>query len=335
MSEGMLTLTDITNSSNNDEGASRDALRRRAERYARAHDLAWPVQPFPPQTDFVPGIVPDFKDPRYNDDYREFQDRYAYHERNDIVKVAVLNDIHIPFQNQDALYGPVLSVLKEYQPDFITDGSDIFDFPHISKFPVTMGVEETLETSMDIYREWRSELVKTVPNHTSFFVGGNHDDRYRAYLLGNASYFARRNLEQFEEDIRSTGTLFFGWDQMMIDFGGILGIHHNKFTSKYPANQFYDKMAGFYMAIIGGHVHRTDMTARNGVWRGVPYTQRAYITGCLCQLIPHYSKSNDPEKWDLGFALATIKRSSWSVSVDMIRIEPTTTEAVWSGRVYN
>jgi len=257
------------------------------------------------------------------------------------MRVAVLNDIHFPDHEAYALE-IVLKVLHDFRPHIIQDGSDVFDFSEFSRWPQTSfdAIHQAYEETMEPYKNWRGMLHQAVPNHRAFFMPGNHDIRYLNYVIEKFPQIYYKERTNFIQDIRRTGTWWFGEKRDIITVGQ-LAIVHGSVAGKNPAKALWDRIGFNYQITVAGHVHRRSMYEQTGYLEdsltGIARfkTRVAATTGCLCKQRPSYNQSHIGQNWSHGFALATVDHKTGEViGFDNIEIDPVEWRCVFGGKVY-
>jgi len=232
-------------------------------------------------------------------------------------KVAVLSDIHFPYQDNDALKAVLDDCLKEEVDAFYTNG-DMLDFYSLSfheKDPSVMDVAMSLEMGQNFFK-----LLKTrFPKAQVYYVPGNHEIRLERYLRVKAPELL--DMKEFHLDI-------------LLKVAEI-GVHYIPHSSKcYMGNllvEHGDKMKGaggvdpartlfmrFKRDTLCGHFHRTkDHLAK--IYDGT--TIMTHSTGCLCELEPGYMELNEHNH---GYALVHINNGKHKVE----------NKKIFNGKIY-
>jgi len=232
-------------------------------------------------------------------------------------KVAVISDIHFPYQDNDALKAVLDDCLKEDVDAFYING-DMLDFYSLSfheKDPSVMDVAMSLEMGQNFFK-----LLKTrFPKAQVYYVPGNHEIRLERYLRVKAPELL--DMKEFHLDI-------------LLKVAEI-GVHYIPHSSKcYMGNllvEHGDKMKGaggvdpartlfmrFKRDTLCGHFHRTkDHLAK--IYDGT--TIMTHSTGCLCELEPGYMELNEHNH---GYALVHIKNGKHKVE----------NKKIFNGKIY-
>ena len=101
------------------------------------------------------------------------------------VKVAILADIHFPFQSEEHLE-EAIKTLRVEQPDAIILDGDLVDFFGISKYNTNPSLDFLLKAEIPMARDFVFELRRDHPGIPIVAVEGNHEFRIRSYLINNA-----------------------------------------------------------------------------------------------------------------------------------------------------
>ena len=203
--------------------------------------------------------------------------------------VIVGSDIHIPFQDNDAVES-FIKYCKEKKPEAIVLNSDVLDMFMLSKFTKGEGRNPLEEITM--CRELLASVRNACPNAEIYYVIGNHENRLEKYVLTKAPELASLIEDVFSiiktEDfkIRGCASLTIN-DNFVCKHGTLLGNKSGLSAIK--------EMENAYMSGATGHTHRlckyiARKSGRKFVW---------IETGCLCDLNPEYCVNPN---WQAGFA---------------------------------
>lgn len=203
--------------------------------------------------------------------------------------VIVGSDIHIPFQDNDAVES-FIKYCKEKKPEVIVLNGDVLDMFMLSKFTKGEGRNPLEEVTM--CRELLASVRNACPNAEIYYVIGNHENRLEKYVLTKAPELASLIEDVFSiiktEDfkIRGCASLTIN-DNFVCKHGTLLGNKSGLSAIK--------EMENAYMSGATGHTHRlckyiARKSGRKFVW---------IETGCLCDLNPEYMVNPN---WQAGFA---------------------------------
>jgi len=222
-------------------------------------------------------------------------------------KIFLFADSHIPFQD-NKIIELILNFLADEHPDIIIIGGDFLDFYQISKFRKNPLSISNIESDLDEAHEILIKIRESVPKSRIFYIEGNHEFRWRSYLIENAPIF----YELFS--LRFT-------DLLMLEKLNITYIpcppELNKFSHNFlQINDFcighFDKALKnacysgrmlrdeFGTNIIQFHVHRIGSSYRTYVDK----TKFGAEIGCTCKLNPAYQRKPD---WQQGIGMLYIK----------------------------
>lgn len=242
-------------------------------------------------------------------DQMEFLAWLGSHARQqDRLLVAHMADVHYPFQDKEAV-ALALKVYEETQPDVIVVGSDAMDFHLISHFgsdPDAGGAAEDILDQMESY--WNPmvyDIKQAAPNARLIFIYGNHEFRLIRFLLENAPKLRRTVLRRFQEIVRAQGRVWWLGETDYVRIGPLVVMHGNRYGVNAAKNSLQD--VAYQVSVMMGHGHDLN---QYGV-RGEDYSVTAVMSGCLCQLKPHYYRAKRMrKKWRHGTALADITLSN-------------------------
>jgi predicted phosphodiesterase len=214
-----------------------------------------------------------------------------------IKNILFLSDIHLPYQDNDALltalnYGVAQNV------DCIWLNGDIMDMYQASAHE-KLPSKDDLRYEIDFTKDFFQRLRTIFPTQTIYFKEGNHEVRWRRMLMRKAPEIigiAEFDL-QFVLELEKY-KVFWIPNSTLVKFGKLSVIHGNEFMGaggKHPATNLYNKAK---VDIIAGDKHRTDNSVTTDLNKGVT---KVYAVGCLCDLNPEYYLMGHTA-WNHGFA---------------------------------
>ena len=229
---------------------------------------------------------------------------YSTHKINGLKEndgIVILNDIHIPFQDNDVLEA-VETFMRDFKPAVEIYNGDIVDFYNASAYNANPSRVFTLQDELDGVRAWFARRVKANPTARRFYCFGNHEDRLRRWLWKDGTKLSALKCLQLDELM---GLKEFGIHS--ISYGSrydVLGflVEHGHRAAKsgaFPAN------VARLMAIergssgVCGHDHRAQVYS----WSDNRGSHCWINNACLCSLTPEYLASPN---WQHGFTYATV-----------------------------
>lgn len=231
-------------------------------------------------------------------------------------RILVLSDIHIPYQDNDALE-LALAYGETFRPNTILINGDLFDFyklSHFAKNPTATSIKEELALG----KVFLSHLSDRFPRVRKVFKLGNHDERWYKYLESEAPEIS--DIDEIKEGWQKACGILANkvevvGDQRAVMAGKLRILHgHEKGRGiSSPVNQARGAFLRLLSSVLEGHGHRssehTERTADGN-------TIVCRSTGCLCGLDPEYAPYN---KWDHGFATVEVaKDGSYEVELKKI-----------------
>lgn len=210
-------------------------------------------------------------------------------------RIGIVSDIHVPSHDKEATEA-ALRFLKTKDIDTLIINGDFMDMYAISDHDksklrqITFG--EELEEGRVILKQIREYFGNAVQ---IIYQEGNHEERYARFLpqaMAGDKVRGSTMREQLELD-----ALNIAWvgDRRGIDIGS-LRIYHGHELKAAGVNPTRAMMVKTMHNTIVGHLHRSHTLIRpklTGEQLG------AWVTGCLCDLRPHYAPVNE---WVHGFA---------------------------------
>ena len=211
--------------------------------------------------------------------------------------ILLLSDIHIPYQDNEALKAAIEYGKSENVNTIILNG-DILDFYTISSF-IKAPNKPSIKTELDLCRAFLKSLRDEFPSARIYYKEGNHEERWYKYLMLKAPEILDLQIMELDDVIGMTG---FGItpikDKRMMKAGKLNIIHGHELkvgNGVNPARALYLKSK---VNTICGHLHRTSEHIEpnlNGETIG------CWSTGCLSTLFAEYAPK-PYNKWNHGFA---------------------------------
>ena len=209
--------------------------------------------------------------------------------------VIVGSDIHIPFQDNDAVES-FIKYCKEKKPEAIVLNGDVLDMFMLSKFTKGEGRNPLEEITM--CRELLASVRNACPNAEIYYVIGNHENRLEKYVLTKAPELASLIEDVFSiiktEDfkIRGCASLTIN-DNFVCKHGTLLGNKSGLSAIK--------EMENAYMSGATGHCFSEDVEVITpSGWKRVIDVQLGELVGTYNKQTKEfeYNKVNDKFVYD-------------------------------------
>jgi UDP-2,3-diacylglucosamine pyrophosphatase LpxH len=227
--------------------------------------------------------------------HKEVEDPYVCSGR----RVGVISDVHVPSHDKVAVEA-ALRFLKTKEIDTLIINGDFMDMYQISshdKDPmrrITFGDE--LEEGRLILGQIRKFFGKNVD---IIYQEGNHEERYGRFLPKEMAGDKVRGSSIREQlDLHEHNILWVG-DRRGINLGK-LRVYHGHEMKAAGVNPTRSMIMKAMHNVVIGHLHRQNALVKPRLDGG---SVGAWVTGCLCDLRPHYAVSNE---WGHGFAFVEI-----------------------------
>ena len=217
-----------------------------------------------------------------------------YHLPKSCTRILVLSDIHLPYQDDDALFASLqFGLEKDVNCIYLNgDTMDMYQLSRHEKNPAN----RSFSYELDICRSFLKGIRNMFPNAHIVYKIGNHDERYEKFIRMNPQLIG---VQEFE-----LGNLL-GFPELRIQevkskqwsYAGLMPLLHGHELPAKSGGENPAKMAKLKLnkqAIIG-HFHRENKSTGKQ-FDGKYYA--AYSTGCLCDLNPAYMPIND---WNHSF----------------------------------
>jgi predicted phosphodiesterase len=222
-------------------------------------------------------------------------------------RIAVLNDIHLPYHSESALKAAIDYAKKEKVDALLLNG-DILDMFQLSRFlrdPRKRHFSDELTMMKDVLNIFSKQLKCKI-----YFKYGNHEERYEHFLFMKAKELI--GVEEFELDniirARSEGIDIIK-DKRIIRANGLNIIHGHEYTQGIfnPVNVARGLFLRGKTSAMQGHSHQTSEHTETDMNGKITTT---WSVGCLCGLSPEYAPLN---KWNHGFAIIDLDGKDFDV----------------------
>jgi predicted phosphodiesterase len=229
-------------------------------------------------------------------------------------KFLILSDIHLPYQDNEALECAISEGLKQGCDSIILNG-DALDCHMISDF-VKDPRKRKFKDELYSIRQFLASLRHTFPNANIYYKEGNHEERYWRYMRIKAP-------ELFDIDAFDFPTLTHcdkhdvKWidGKSKLNIGKLSIFHGHEFGKQFLPS--VNVARGLFMktkvSALCGHHHQTaEHNERDANGKFIT----CWGVGCLSELSPDY---NPYSKYNHGFAIVD-KGTNGAFSVHNYRI---------------
>lgn len=234
----------------------------------------------------------------------------AFHEGVDSLKVVLCSDHQVPYHDK-GLHKAFCGYLKDYQPDVLVILGDFLDLPSISRFTdvpdVAATIKNTLRVAGQVLEDYHNTTLKV---RQTFYLSGNHEQRFPNYLLKNAP-------ELYEHlDLPSLlGLHNYGiqwvpgdWPQSQLQLTPKLTATHGWIVRKASGASALATLEHLSRSVIVGHTHRMGMVFRTQHGpRGKLSIHTGVEIGTMCTISGGLGYAVEPN-WQNGFCSLTIYR---------------------------
>ncbi len=229
--------------------------------------------------------------------------------------VGVLGDLHIPYQDNEAIEAAFEEMEKQKIEALFLNG-DMLDFYQLSfheKDPRMVHFKEEIEAGRQFLDYCRTRF----PNIPIYFIPGNHENRFERYLRIKASELL--DMDEFRLDVllhvAEYGVQYIPFRSKVV-FGDFLIEHGDKIPGAGGVVPARTALMRLKTNCIIYHFHKTSSSSQRVYGPEESTTIRGYSLGCLCELTPEYLEINE---WNHGFAI--LKRTKGTVAVSNYKIE--------------
>lgn len=195
---------------------------------------------------------------------------------NSIETQLIINDLHVPYQDQEAL-DLVLKFGKQLNPDKVFILGDYIDMYSISHFDRDPERVTSLQEEFNHGKVVLNRIRDVFPKSDIIFCEGNHEDRMRKFLWNNPVLNGCIDLKQ-KLDIENLGIKYYEYGKNFVYKDKLIYTHGNR-VNKYSAYTAKNLMDDFGISAIFGHTHRLGSHYRTD-YGG---EKVAFENGCMCQ----------------------------------------------------
>lgn len=216
---------------------------------------------------------------------------------------AIINDLHIPFQD-NILVRKWLGFVQSSRPNTIVINGDLIDMWELSSFDKVPKSGESVQKELNMAKEFLRSLRRV---HTGriIYTEGNHSFRFKKFLITVAPELYGLDGLSLEEllELEDMGIEFIqspsdaaGWQDCYTVIDNIYVGHFNLIRQHagYTAKALIDK---YGVSIIQGHVHRYGVYTK----RLIDGTELVGVENfCMCDMNPGYMRNPN---WSQGFSI--------------------------------
>ena len=219
--------------------------------------------------------------------------------------ILLISDLHMPYHDNKAIMA-ALNEGKKSKINTIFINGDLLDFHQLSKFEKDPEKRDTV-SEFECVITFLKGLRKMFPKVAIYFREGNHDERYRHYLLKHVPQLWNDNYYTLKERLGLESLKITHIDNYTVVKAGKLDIIHGDKIIRgvfAPVNAARGAFLRTKSNIIIGHTHSVSEHIE-GTLKGEVIG--CWSTGCLCDLHPDYDPHNTKHKH--GFAIVTFNES--------------------------
>jgi predicted phosphodiesterase len=234
--------------------------------------------------------------------------RHKKIHRDIALRVAVLSDIHYPYEDDKACEVADM-FLEEWKPDILVYNGDVADCYAVSAYDKSidkkMNIQEELDYTHDKLLERKNRLTSV---QTTYMLVGNHETRLNRLINKNAqALMALRGLTIDEcLKLRELDIEFIPHSQEL-EIGKLM-FTHGHLIRKHAGNSARGHYEQYGCSVLVGHCHRLSQG-----WKRNKFGNHAFIeNGTLCDFDVEYARYPD---WQHGFTTLEFDGDDFSATV--------------------
>jgi predicted phosphodiesterase len=215
-------------------------------------------------------------------------------------RVLVINDIHLPYHNLQAITA-CFDFAKKEKPDAVFVNGDLLDFHSISYFEKDPR-KKSFATELSMFKEF-FQTLSDVFKCRIYFKFGNHEERYEKFLFQKAKELV--GVEEFELSniikARAEGIEVIT-DKRIVMMNELPFVHGHEFGRAMfsPVNSARGLVLQAKHSCVKGDSHTTSEHTEPNIMRKIMTT---WSVGALCGLTPKWLPLN---KWNHGMAICDL-----------------------------
>lgn len=232
-----------------------------------------------------------------------------------IKRLGVFGDVHIPYQDNEALL-TMFDKFEEEQVDAIYINGDLLDFYSLSfheKDPRKARFKDEIQAGKE-FLEYVRDRFSGIP---IYYIPGNHENRLERFLRTKAIELL--DMDEFRLDVLlqvgATRIEYIPF-RTRVSFGNYLIEHGDKIPGAGGVVPARTALMRLKTNVIINHFHKTSSSSQRVYDVENSSTINGYSLGCMCELEPEYLEINE---WNHGFAI--LYKEENNVSVRNFKIE--------------
>jgi len=208
-------------------------------------------------------------------------------------KVFIMNDIHLPYHDINALSAAIEYGLH-HKPDAIFLNGDVLDFHQLSFFQKDPR-KKHFALELDTFKEFMNKLTSLFKCKI-YFKFGNHEERYDSFLFQKAKELVGVEEFSLESIITNRADCEIIRDKRIVMINGLPYIHGHEYGrgAFSPVNAARGLFLQTKHSAVKGDCHTTSEHTEPDIMGRIMTT---YSIGALCGLTPKWLPLN---KWNHG-----------------------------------
>jgi UDP-2,3-diacylglucosamine pyrophosphatase LpxH len=231
------------------------------------------------------------------------------------LRVGVLSDIHVPFQDKKATK-MALEYLENSNLDKLVLLGDIADFLAVSRYGKSLHRRASLNDELEQTKDFLADVRDRFPKTDIIYTKGNHEDRWDRYVTDRAPEFGELGILRLPKvlELKKMG---IKWEKDKFCLNGMIFYHGDGRCSRNAGYTATAWMNHFMKSCIIGHIHRSAVIYKR---YGTGQTMVGVENPCLCELDPEYDKGGTCN-WQHGGTLLLMNTGSHINTPYPFRIE--------------
>lgn len=222
-------------------------------------------------------------------------------------RVLIMNDIHLPYQDNDALTAAMDYGVRN-EPNAVFLNGDVLDIHQLSFFERDPQ-KKNFAKELDVFKQFMEVLQETfkVPIYFKF---GNHEERYDRFLQQKAKELVGVDEFKLENIIAARADCTIIRDKRIVVINGLPYVHGHEFGRGVfsPVNAARGLFLQAKHSAVKADCHTTSEHTEPDIFGKIMTT---YSIGALCGLTPRWLPLN---KWNHGVAVQFNEKDGYSLN---------------------
>lgn len=188
-------------------------------------------------------------------------------------KILVLPDIHVPYQNDEAIEAAI-KLGEEFQPDEIVQLGDLLDCYTLSRYSRSATRHGNIADEIVQAKNLLNEIKTRTGAKRATFIEGNHEARIRKYIMDKCPDLAQLKALRVDHMLELAD---IGWDfipeHKFYQVNDVF-FTHGEYANMHSAKKHIDE---YRVTVIHGHTHRITSRYHRGLDKTIVGVEMGFL----------------------------------------------------------